>query len=143
MSLENLSARDKFWFHPILTLSYGTTSTQMHSVLDSIRSLLEGNRHVEPDSVRVLFLRFGPSSLDVEAFAYVLASDWNKFLEIQETLLLQMMGCVESAGVQIALPSQTIFMAAAPVSAGTEGARLINASAPDKNIVGPAAAKSA
>ena len=143
MSLENLSARDKFWFHPILTLSYGTTSTQMHAVLDSIRSLLKENRQVEPDSVRVRFLRFGPSSLDVEAFAYVWASDWNKFLEIQETLLLQMMGCVESAGVQIALPSQTIFVTAAPGSTETGGAGLLKASAPDKNLLGPAAAKSA
>ena len=40
-------------------------------------------------SVRVRFLRFGPSSLDVEVFAYVLAQDWSQFLEIQEELQLQ------------------------------------------------------
>jgi MscS family membrane protein len=134
MSLENLSVRDKFWFHPILTLSYGTTAPQMHAVLDSIRSLLAETRHVEPDSVRARLLRFGPSSLDVEVFAYVWASDWNKFLEIQETLLLRIMDCIESAGVQIALPSQTIFMAAASASTETRGAGLLKASAADKNI---------
>jgi MscS family membrane protein len=36
MTLENLSSRDKFWFHPILPLRYGTTSPQMRAVLVSM-----------------------------------------------------------------------------------------------------------
>jgi MscS family membrane protein len=143
MSLEDLSARDKFWFHPILSLRYGTTPGQMRVVLESIRRLLEETRLVEATSVRVRFLHFGPSSLDVEVFAYILANDWEHFLEVQEALLLRIMECVESAGVNIALPSQIIFMA--PGSASTEagGAGLLKASAPDKNFLDPAATKSA
>lgn len=143
MSIENLSSRDKFWFHPILSLRYGTTSPQMHAVLEGIRSLLGESGHVEPNSVHVRFLRFGPSSLDVEVFAYVLARDWNHFLETQEILLLRIMECIESAGVQIALPSQAIFLAAASTSteAGMEG--LLKAPAPDKKTSDQAAAKSA
>jgi MscS family membrane protein len=60
----------------------------------------------------VRFLRFGPTSLDVEIFAYVLARDWNQFLEIQERLLLRILQCIESSGVQFALPLQTILAAA-------------------------------
>ena len=117
MTLENISSRDKFWFHPILTLRYGTTSSQMQIVLDDIRSLLKESRHLEPNSARVRFLRCGPSSLDVEVFAYVLARDWNQFLEIQEGLLLRIIGCIEAIGVQFALPLQTI-VAAASISSG-------------------------
>ena len=108
MTLENFSARDKFWLHPILGLRYDTTSQQMHALLNGIRNLLQESRHVEPGSVRVRFLRFGPSSLDVEVFAYVLAQSWSQFLEIQEELQLHMMECIESTGVQIALPGQNI-----------------------------------
>jgi MscS family membrane protein len=132
MSLENVSARDKFWFHPILSLRCGTTSQQMHAVLAKIRSLLAENRQVEPDSIRVSFLRFGLSSLDVEVFAYVLARDWNQFLELQETLLLQIMERVESSGVQIALPSQIVFMAAASASTATGMEGLLKVPALDK-----------
>ena len=117
MTLENISSRDKFWFHPILTLRYGTTSSQMQIVLDDIRSLLKESRHLEPASTRVRFLRCGPSSLDVEVFAYVLARDWNQFLEIQEGLLLRIIGCIEAIGVQFALPPQTI-VAGASISNG-------------------------
>jgi MscS family membrane protein len=120
MSLENLSSRDKFWFHPILALRYGTTSSEMGTVLQGIRSLLK-ERHLEPDSVRVRFLGFGPNSLDVEVFAYVFATSWNQFLQIQEELLLRIIECIESAGVQMAFPPHTtIAVASAPDNARRE-----------------------
>jgi MscS family membrane protein len=112
MTLENLSARDKFWFHPVLPVRYGMTSPQIRTVLDGVRGLLEKSLHVEFESVRVSFLCFGPSTLDVEAFAYVLARDRSEFLGIQETLLLRIMECIESAGGQLSFPLQSILVAA-------------------------------
>jgi MscS family membrane protein len=112
MTLENLSARDKFWFHPILPLRYGITSPQMRAVLDGVRGLLKESRHIEPESVRVRFLSFGLSSLQVEAFAYVLTRDTSEFLEIQETLLLRIMECIDSTGGQLSFPVQTVLVAA-------------------------------
>ena len=122
MTLENFSSRDKFWLHPVLRLHQATTSSQMDAVLNSIRRLLIENQQIEPESVRVRFLGFGPSSLEIEVFAYVLAGDWSQFLEIQEQMLLRVMECVESAGAQIALPSHSIFLAAAskPTRHGVE-----------------------
>jgi MscS family membrane protein len=112
MTLENFSSRDKFWFHPIPALSYRTTSTQLYAVLERIRRLLQETPHLEPASIRVRLLQLGPSSLDVEIFAYVLASDWNQFLSIQEFLLLRIIDCIESSGVQFAFPLQTNLTAA-------------------------------
>jgi MscS family membrane protein len=131
MSLENLSLRDKFWFHHLLSLHYGTTSSQMDAVLDSIRNLLNQTQLVERDSVRVRFLSFGPSSLEVEVFAYVWARDWAHFLEIQEGLLLGIMKLTESAGVQIALPSQAVFLAAGSNSTDGRVQGLLKASSQD------------
>jgi MscS family membrane protein len=116
LTVENLSARDKFWLHPIIGLRYGTTSEQMHIVLEGIHNLLAQSSHVEGGTFRARLLRFGPSSLEIEVFAYIFARDVNNFLEVQEVLLLRIMECVESAGAQIALPSQTIFLAPAATS---------------------------
>jgi MscS family membrane protein len=131
MTLENISSRDKFLFHPILTLRCGTTSSQMQTVLDGIRKLLGESRDLEPASARVRFLRFGPSSLDVDVFAYVLARDWNQFLEIQEGLLLRIIDCIESIGVQFALPLQTVVAAASTSNGATERA-LLKAPTPEE-----------
>jgi MscS family membrane protein len=126
MTLENLSSRDKCWFHPILSLRHGTTAPQMYNVLDRIRTVLKESPYLESNTIRVRLLRFGPTSLDVEVFAYVLTWEWTHFLEVQEGLLLRIMECIESAGVQIALPQQTILATASTVQdpAGLSGSKV-------------------
>jgi MscS family membrane protein len=108
-NIETLSLRDKFWFRHIVGLRYETTAGQMRAVIASMRQLLLEHPLAELDSVRVRFIRLGQSSLDVELFAYILARDWPHFLEVQEELLLRVMGIVEEAGTAIAFPSQTVY----------------------------------
>jgi MscS family membrane protein len=117
-SLETLSARDKFWFHPIVSLRYETTPDQLRTIIDNIRRLLTTHDSVSHESVRVRFIRMGAFSLDVEAFAYVFATDWSQFLEIQEGLLFNITDIVSAAGAAIAFPSQTMYVenAATPFS---------------------------
>ncbi len=111
VQLENLSLRDKFWFHPNIGLRYETTEQMIRSIVEGISSLLAEHPHVERTSARVRFLRFGASSIDIEVFGYVFARDWPQFLEVQQELLLRIMTIVESAGAQIAFPSQTMYLA--------------------------------
>jgi MscS family membrane protein len=111
MRLETLSVRDRFLFHPVVGLHYETTAVQLRSFSAGVRTLLSGHDNVDLASVRVRFVRFGASSLDVEIFAYVFASDWNNFLEIQEELLYGIMDMVQKVGAAIALPSQTLYLA--------------------------------
>jgi MscS family membrane protein len=112
MSLEIASARDKYWFHPLLTLRYETTVSQMKSVISGVRQLLTEHVSVERDSVRVRFISLAAHSMDVEIVAYLSAVDWNNFLEIQEELLLGILQAVEKAGTAIAFPSQTLYLEA-------------------------------
>jgi MscS family membrane protein len=109
-SLETLSMRDKYWFHPLVGLRYETSPEQLRAVMDGIRRLLEAHPAVEADSVRVRFFRLGSFSLDIEVVAYFFAADWARFLEVQEQLLLSVTDIVRSAGTEIALPSQTMYM---------------------------------
>jgi len=110
MSVETLSARDKFWFRHLIGLRYEMTQAQLKSTLEDLRGILLGHSAIEPDSVRVRFLAFSANSLDVELFAYLYARDWNNFLELQEGLLLTIMEHFEQEGVQIAFPSRTIYL---------------------------------
>ncbi len=112
MNLETLSVRDKFWFHPLISLRYGTSTEQIQQVLTNIQTLLTKHPSFEHHSVRVRLLGFGTSSFSVDVFAYVYAIDWNHFLELQEGLLFSIMGIVEQTGAQIALPAQMVYVAA-------------------------------
>jgi MscS family membrane protein len=110
-NIETLSERDKFWFRHVIGLRYETTPTQIRTVVSQLHALLRTQPGADLESVRVRFLRLGAFSLDIELFAYFYASDWNRFLEIQEGLLLQAMEVVHRAGTEIAFPSQTLHLA--------------------------------
>jgi MscS family membrane protein len=120
-SLENISLRDKFWFHPILRLSYDTTPLQLRSVLSGLAELLEGYPSVENNSIRVSFLPFGTMALEIEIFAYLLARDWSNFLEIQGELQIQIMEIVEAAGTRIAPLPSALVQSQTPNGAATVG----------------------
>jgi len=55
--------------------------------------------------VRVRFVAFGKSSLDIEVFAYVTTRDWVEFLGIREDILLRIMGVLEQGGAGATFPS--------------------------------------
>jgi MscS family membrane protein len=74
-----------------------------------LRALLAGRKDVEPETLRVRFVRMNVYSLDVEIFAYLRARDWDHFLELQEQLFFAVMEIVRSAGTDIAFPSQTLY----------------------------------
>ncbi len=98
MTLETLSARDKFWLHPVVGLRYETTPDQMRIVIEGVRQMLARQAEVDGPSIRVRFVRLNTFSLDVEVFAYLYARDWTHFLEIQESLLLTITDIIAAAG---------------------------------------------
>jgi MscS family membrane protein len=120
MNLENFAMRDKIWFHHTLKLRYETTADQLRYILAEIRKMLHEHSKVESSSARTRFVRFENSSLDVEVFAYVLETEYEPFLSIQEDLLLRIMDIVESSGSGFAFPSQTTYIAG---DAGLDAAR--------------------
>jgi len=109
MALENISGRDKIWFHPTLNLRRDTTSDQLLRVLSSFREILTGHPRVETGKMPVRFIGVGPYSLDVEVIAYVTTSDYEEFVALQQELLLKMLQAVEHAGTALAVPLQESF----------------------------------
>jgi MscS family membrane protein len=110
ISLENFGVRDKIWFHPTIQLRYETSADQLRYVLAEIRQLLYAHPRVESHSARIRFVKLGASSLDLEIFAYIQATDYAVFLEIQEDLLLRIMDIVEKSGTSFAFPSHTAYV---------------------------------
>lgn len=111
ISVENFAMRDRHLFRHTLNLRYETTADQLRFVLARIRELLYQHPRVHSATARVRFIGFGPSSLDVEIFAYVLETVPEAFLAVQEDLLLRVMDLVEAGGSGFAFPSQTLYIA--------------------------------
>lgn len=110
LQIDNYSRRDKFWYHPIIGLRYETTPEQLRYVLVEVRRMLYAHPKVDPNPARVRFKAFGAFSLDLEVFAYVLAPDYDGFLEVAEDLNLRILDIVADAGSSFAFPSQTTYL---------------------------------
>ena len=121
VTLENISIRDKFWFHHILGLRYETPASKMRGVLDSLKTFMAHDPRIEHGSNWVRFLKFGTSSLDVELYGYVFAADLSRFLETQQELLLDIMEIIQRAGGAMAYPSQILYVAGSKVPGAKDG----------------------
>jgi MscS family membrane protein len=109
MELENISSRDKIWFHPTLNLRRDTTSDQLLELLSLVRGILQAHGKVETGNLPVRFVGVGPYSLDVEVVAYINTADYDEFLALQQELLLRILQAVETVGTALAVPLQESF----------------------------------
>jgi MscS family membrane protein len=110
VGIENFAMRDRFLFQHTLNLRYETTADQLRCLLIRLRELLYRHPRVDSATVRVRFVGFGSSSLDVEIFAYITETLYDPFLAVQEDLLLRIMDLVGECGSGFAFPSQTLYV---------------------------------
>ena len=110
MQITNFSKRDRMLLKTMLGLRYETTPDQLRHVLTRLRELLVSHPRILKDPMRVRFVGFGDSSLNVEIVAYVGTPDFNEFLGIQEDLFLRIIDLVEASGTGFAFPSQTLYL---------------------------------
>ena len=109
MTLENISGRDKIWFHTTFSLRRDTTSEQLLQVLSSLQGILTGHQKIEAGKTPVRFIGVGPYSLDVEVDAFVSTADYDEFILIRQELLIEMLKAIEHAGTALAVPVQESF----------------------------------
>ncbi|MEZ5866604.1 MAG: mechanosensitive ion channel family protein [Geminicoccaceae bacterium] len=124
MHIENFARRDRILLHTTLGVRYETTPDQLRAIVADIRALLIAHPEVAPEPARARFVEFGASSLDIEIFAYVRASDYNGYLAVREDLMLRLMDIVARNGSSVAFPSRTVYLRRDPPDdlAGRESA---------------------
>jgi MscS family membrane protein len=108
--IENISAREKIRYRPILRLKYDTTPEQLRRVLDDIRELFGSHEKILPDSPRVRFNEIADDALLVEALAYLDTTDFAEFLGLAEDLNIRILEIVAEAGTSLALPASTLYV---------------------------------
>jgi len=114
MHIDNLSARDRFWYHPLLKLRYETTLGQLRYILVEIRKMLYAHPKVLEEPLRVRFQGFGDYSLNVEIFCYIGVTGYTESQEVAEDLHFRIMELVTEAGSGFAVPAAIEYQLAGP-----------------------------
>jgi MscS family membrane protein len=109
MEIINWDKCDKMLIRTTIGLLYQTESDQLRYVLARLREMFYAHPKIDSDTVRVRFVGYGSSSLDVEIFVYALTKDWDAFYAIQEDVFLRVKDIVGESGTRFAFPSRTIY----------------------------------
>jgi len=115
--IDNISARSKILYRPILRLRYDTSPQQLQQILDGIRSMLAAHERVLEDSQRVRFNEIAEDALLVEVYAYVNTREWAEYLELAEGLNMSILEIVAEAGTTLSLPAKMLHIEQAGAAA--------------------------
>ena len=108
-SIKNYSRREVRRIKFSVGLGYDTTPDQMRAFLEGVRELLKNLEGITEDTA-VAFNEMGASSLNVLVMCYSRSSVWTEYMAVQQELFLKIMDLVESMGLEIAFPTQTIYV---------------------------------
>ena len=87
---------------------YQTTAEVLKRIPGMIKDIIVAQRDATFD--RGHFSSFGDSSLDFEFVYYVTGSDYTKYMDIQQAINLGIFEVFEREGIEMAYPTQTLFI---------------------------------
>ena len=73
-----------------------------------VKSIIDEQEDVTFD--RGHFATYGDFSLNFEFVYYVTGADYNKYMDIQQSINLNIFDAFEKEGIEFAYPSQTLFV---------------------------------
>ncbi len=91
-----------------LGVVYQTTLEQMKSIPKIIEQIICSEKDTRFD--RCHFKGFGDFSLNIEVVFYVLSPDYNKYMDIQQSINFRIMEAFEQQNIEFAYPTQTLYM---------------------------------
>ena len=93
-------------------VTYQTTHAQLEALGGMLKDIIQAQEGVRFD--RAHFKAFGDSALVFEMVYYVLDPDYNRYMDIQQAINLEIHRRFEAEGIAFAYPTQTLFLEKEP-----------------------------
>ncbi len=107
-------------FEFVLNLSMDTSSEKIKNIVEKIKLILRNNPNVLPETLQVSLDAISSYSSDIKIFLYVNETDYIKFLGIKEKIYCDILELVERENIDLAYPTQTIYVKNKEVESKTE-----------------------
>ncbi len=91
-----------------LAVIYQTPAKKLEEIVDVVKKIVVDHPDVTYD--RGHFANFGSFSLDFEFVYFVLSSDYNYYMDIQQDINLKIYCEFENRGIEFAYPTQTLYL---------------------------------
>lgn len=106
--INNYSRMEKRRIKLKLGIAYGTEADRVSATVNAIRHLLKNDKRVHQEFWLVNFDEFGSSSLNILVYFFTKTTDWATFMQHQQEISLDIIRLMETLGVELVRPTQTI-----------------------------------
>ena len=117
ISVENPSRMTNRRIYETVGIRYDDIAC-MQPIVDQVITMLREHAEIDSDQVLIVnFDKFAPSSLDFFIYTYTKTTEWVKFHEVKQDVLLKVAEIVEANNAEIAFPTSTVHLAPPGVEA--------------------------
>ena len=107
--ITNYTLRERRRIDFTLGLTYGTTAAQIEEFIFKLKNYLEDLTLIDENDVRVHFLTYNSSSLDIRVVCYAKTGKHLEYLNIMQEINLHTLELLEEVGVSCAFPSTSLY----------------------------------
>jgi MscS family membrane protein len=84
---------------------------KMEAIIDDVKKMLQGHEDIDSNQTLIVnFNDFAPSSLDFFIYTFTKTTNWIRFHEVKQDVLLKVIRIVESHGAECAFPTSTLHI---------------------------------
>ena len=108
LALENPSRMSNRRIKENIGLRY-SDSDKMEVIVKDVKAMLQSHEEIDQEQTLIVnFLSYGPSSLDFFIYTFTKTTNWIRFHEIKQDVLLKIVAIIHSHGADIAFPTTTL-----------------------------------
>ncbi|MBL4867160.1 MAG: mechanosensitive ion channel family protein [Pseudomonadales bacterium] len=110
ISVENPSRMSHRRIYETIGIRY-EDGALMETIIDKVKEMLTTHEEIDATQTMIVnFNAFAPSSLDFFVYTFTKTTDWIKFHEVKQDVLLKILAIVEGVGAEVAFPTSTIHL---------------------------------
>ncbi len=112
VSVENPSRMTNRRIKETIGIRY-TDADKMNDITDAVKQMLKNHPEIDPKQTLIVnFNSFAPSSMDFFIYTFTRTTDWVRFHEIKQDVLLKICDIISNHDAETAFPTSTIHLSA-------------------------------
>ena len=120
ITVENPSRMTHRRIYETIGLRYDDAAL-VDEVVKQVKTMLQNHPEIDQSQTMIVNLNaFAPSSMDFFVYTFTKTTNWIKYHEIKQDVLLKIEAIIRACGAEIAFPTSTLHIATAPQFAGME-----------------------
>ena len=109
--VENPSRMENRRINETIGLRYSDLES-MDRIVDEVKSMLTEHEDIDSDRTLIInFVEFSGSSVDFLVYTFTKTTEWVKFHQVKQDVMLKIASIIEANGAQIAFPTSTLHLA--------------------------------